>query len=119
LFKWLSPHQWPRTGDLLLFSTEITKYYNICYNADTLSEHSIEDLTMATLKLRKVGGSVGVIIPKEILDALHLAEGDQMFASTSNNGLHLTPYDPDFDAAIDAFSRTRRKYRNALRKLAK
>ena len=74
---------------------------------------------MATLKLRKVGGSVGVIIPKEILDALHLAEGDQMFASTSNNGLHLTPYDPDFDAAIDAFSRTRRKYRNALRKLAK
>jgi len=74
---------------------------------------------MATLKLRKVGSSVGVIIPKEILDALHLAEGDQMFASTNNNGLHLTPYDPDFDAAIDAFSRTRRKYRNALRKLAK
>jgi putative addiction module antidote len=74
---------------------------------------------MATLKLRKVGGSVGVIIPKEILDALHLTEGDQLFASTNNNGLHLTPYDPDFDAAIDAFSRTRRKYRNALRKLAK
>ena len=74
---------------------------------------------MATLKLRKVGGSVGVIIPKEILDALHLAEGDQMFVSTNNDGLHLTPYDPDFDAAINAFSRTRRKYRNALRKLAR
>jgi len=74
---------------------------------------------MATLKLRKVGSSVGVIIPKEILDKLHLTEGDQVYASTNNNGLQLTPYDPDFDAAMEAFSRTRRKYRNALRKLAK
>jgi putative addiction module antidote len=74
---------------------------------------------MATLKLRKVGSSVGVIIPKEILDKLHLAEGDQVYASANNNGLQLTPYDPDFDAAMEAFSRTRRKYRNALRKLAK
>ena len=74
---------------------------------------------MATLKLRKVGSSVGVIIPKEILDKLHLTEGDQVYASANNNGLQLTPYDPDFDAAMEAFSRTRRKYRNALRKLAK
>ena len=29
---------------------------------------------MATLKLRKVGSSVGVIIPKDMLDSLHLAE---------------------------------------------
>lgn len=74
---------------------------------------------MATLKLRKVGSSVGVIIPKEILDKLHLTEGDQVYASANNNGLQLTPYDPEFDAAMEAFSRTRRKYRNALRKLAK
>jgi len=74
---------------------------------------------MATLKLRKVGSSVGVIIPKEMLDKLHLTEGDQVYASADNNGLQLTPYDPDFDAAMEAFSRTRRKYRNALRKLAK
>lgn len=74
---------------------------------------------MATLKLRKVGSSVGVIIPKEMLDTLHLTEGDQVFASANNDGLHLTPYDPDFDAAMEAFSSTRRKYRNALRKLAK
>jgi putative addiction module antidote len=74
---------------------------------------------MATLKLRKVGSSVGVIIPKDMLDALHLAEGDQIYASANSNGVHLTPYDPEFDAAMEAFSRTRRKYRNALRKLAK
>jgi len=54
-----------------------------------------------------------------MLDALHLAEGDLVYASTNNNGVHLTPYDPEFDAAMEAFGRTRRKYRNALRKLAK
>ena len=74
---------------------------------------------MATLKLRKVGSSVGIIIPKDVLDSLHLAEGDEVYARTNKEGVYLTPYDPDFDAAMEAFSRTRRKYRNALRKLAK
>ena len=74
---------------------------------------------MATLKLRKIGSSVGVIIPKELLEMLHVAEGDKVNVIADNDGLHLTPYDPDFDAAIEAFSRTRRKYRNALRKLAR
>ena len=74
---------------------------------------------MATLKLRKVGSSLGVIIPKDVLDALHLAEGDEIYVRANNDGLYLTPYDPDFNAAMEAFGRTRRKYRNALRKLAK
>ena len=36
-----------------------------------------------------------------------------------SNGLQLTPFDPDFDAAMEAFGQTRRKYRNTLRALAK
>ncbi len=71
------------------------------------------------LKIRKVGGSLGVILPKEMLDALHVSEGDQLFADSNRSGLHLTPYDPEFEAAMEAFDRTRRKYRNALRELAK
>ena len=84
-----------------------------------IKEDQFEDFIMATLKLRKVGSSVGVIIPKDMLDTLHLSEGDKVYARTNSDGVHLTPYDPDFDEAMDAFSRTRRKYRNALRKLAK
>jgi hypothetical protein len=30
-----------------------------------------------------------------------------------------TPFDPDFDAAMEAYEQTRRKYRNALHTLAK
>ena len=74
---------------------------------------------MHTLKLRKIGSSVGIILPKEMLETLHLSEGDQIFADATKDGLQLTPYDPDFEAAMEAFGRTRKKYRNALHQLAK
>ncbi|MBF0266383.1 MAG: AbrB/MazE/SpoVT family DNA-binding domain-containing protein [Gammaproteobacteria bacterium] len=74
---------------------------------------------MHTLKLRKVGSSVGVILPKELLDKFHLIEGDEVFADTNNEGLQLTPYDPEFEDTMEAFNNTRKKYRNALHQLAK
>ena len=74
---------------------------------------------MHTLKLRKIGSSVGVILPKELLETLRLQEGDQVFADAGQDTLRITPYDPEFDAAMKAFEKTRRKYRNALRELGK
>jgi putative addiction module antidote len=76
---------------------------------------------MATkLKLRKVGNSLGLIVPKELTDALRVREGDSLYVVTDRAGeLRLTPFDPGFDKAMLAFERTRRKYRNALRELAK
>lgn len=74
---------------------------------------------MHKLKLRKIGSSVGVILPKELLETLHLREGDQVFADAGQEALRITPYDPDFEAAMQAFEKTRRKYRNALRELSK
>jgi len=74
---------------------------------------------VATVKLRKIGNSLGLILPKEVADQMHVSEGDTLHVVTDVNGAHLTPYDPNFDAAMDAFEQTRRKYRNALRALAK
>ena len=74
---------------------------------------------MQALKVRKVGNSVGVILPKETLDAMRIKEGDTLYASTSAEGIQLTPYDPEFEATMKAFEKSRRKYRNALRELAK
>ena len=73
----------------------------------------------AKLKIRKIGNSVGLILPKEVVDQLHVGEDDTVHYVVDANGLHVTPFDPDFDAATKAFERTRRKYRNALRALAK
>ena len=74
---------------------------------------------MYTLKLRKIGSSVGVILPKELLERMHVDEGDQLFAVESLDGFLLSPYDPEFQAEMESFERTRRKFRNALRELAK
>lgn len=73
----------------------------------------------ATVKVRKIGNSLGVLLPREVADRLRLAEGDTLHVITDADGAHLTPYDPNFDAAMKAFEQTRRKYRNALRALAK
>jgi putative addiction module antidote len=75
---------------------------------------------MTTLKLRKIGNSLGLIVPKEISDRLRVKEGDELHLVVEPSGdVRLTPYDPAFDAAMKAFERTRSKYRNALRELGK
>lgn len=73
---------------------------------------------MHAVKLRKVGNSLGVTLPKEVLAQLNLSEGDDLIITTTPDGLRITPYDPEFEVAMTAFERTRRKYRNALRELA-
>jgi len=72
------------------------------------------------LKLRKIGNSLGFIVPKVVTDALRVREGDALYIVADRAGeLRLTPFDPGFEGAMQAFERTRRKYRNAMRELAK
>lgn len=73
----------------------------------------------ATMKIRRIGNSVGLILPKEVAEQLHVGEDDTVHYVVDADGLHVTAFDPTFDAAMDAFELTRRKYRNALRALAK
>ena len=73
---------------------------------------------MTRLKVRRIGNSLGAILPTEMLKHLGLEEGDEIFVVEDENGVRLTSYDPDFDDAVAAFEEGRKKYRNALRKLA-
>ena len=73
----------------------------------------------ATIKVRKIGNSLGILLPKEVADQLHIAEGDTLHVVTDTTAHTFTPFDPGFNAAMTAFEETRRKYRNALRALAK
>lgn len=75
---------------------------------------------MATrLTVRKIGGSLGTLIPKELAEEMRIAEGDQLFAIPAEGGVLLTPHDPDFEEAMQAFEKIRKEYRNAFRELAK
>lgn len=71
------------------------------------------------VKVRKIGNSVGVLLPAETVKRLHLANGDEVFITDTPDGIAVTPYDPDFEDAMAAFEVTRKKYRNAFRHLAK
>jgi putative addiction module antidote len=66
-----------------------------------------------------MGGSVGATLPKDIADRLHVAPGDEVFIIETERGVLLTPYDPTFEKAMAAYQRGAKKYRNALRELAK
>ena len=74
---------------------------------------------MATAaKIITIGNSVGVILPKEILNRLHVEKGDTLYVSETADGIQLTPYDQNFAEEMDAARRVMRKHRDVLRKLA-
>lgn len=72
-----------------------------------------------TLKIRRVGNSLGVTLPKEVLKELKAGEGDSLVFTSSPDGFRVTPYDETFARTMEAFEEGRKKYRNALRELAK
>jgi putative addiction module antidote len=76
-------------------------------------------MIMLKVKVRKVGNSLGAILPAEVAARLRVKEGDNLSVTETPDGVQLSPYDPEFDAAMKAFERGRARYRNALRRLAK
>ena len=69
-------------------------------------------------KLRKIGNSVGVTLPKEVLDKYGLKEGDTINIVLTTEGIQLSPFDPNFDAVMKAYKEGKAKYRNAMRELS-
>jgi hypothetical protein len=54
-----------------------------------------------------------------MLDRFHLQAGDEVSVVETADGLLITPFDPDFAAALTAYERGAKRYRNALRQLAR
>jgi putative addiction module antidote len=73
---------------------------------------------MKKIKVRRIGNSLGAIIPSEMLRRMKIDEGDEIFAVEEPDGIKLTALDPDFGLAMKAYEEGSKKYRNALRKLA-
>lgn len=72
----------------------------------------------ASLKLIQVGNSVGVILPKEVLDQLRVAKGDNLYLVKTPLGFQVTPYDPVFAAQMAVAEKVMKENRDVLRKLA-
>ncbi len=74
---------------------------------------------MIALKLRKIGNSVGVVLPAEALIQMRAGLGDTVYLTEAVGGVRLTPYDPSFEKQMNAARSVTRKNRNVLRELAK
>lgn len=71
-----------------------------------------------TLKLHKIGNSVGVTFSQELLEKLNLSEGDILWVTETEQGLQLSPCDPEFEEAIAIYQEGRQKFHQVLRELA-
>ena len=76
--------------------------------------------TIATVQIKKIGNSSGVILPREVMVRLNLNVGDQLYATmTPEGGIRLTPYDPEFEETMKAADRIMDKYKDTFAALAK
>lgn len=75
---------------------------------------------MVELKVRKFGNSLGVVLPREVINRLHASDGERLFLIEGpDGGYQLTPYDPEFERLMKIGDEGMARYRNALRSLAK
>lgn len=75
---------------------------------------------MVAIKVRKIGNSLGVVLPKEVLGHLRAEEGEDLFlVEGPNNSYRLTPFDPDFQKKMEKAEEIMARYRNTLHQLAK
>ena len=71
------------------------------------------------LKLRKVGNSIGVVLPKEALARLNVAANDTLYLTeTTDGGFRVTATNPEFSHKLKVAEKLTRRYRNALKELA-
>ena len=75
---------------------------------------------MVELKVRKFGNSLGVILPKKLIQRLGVAEGERMLLiETPEGNFRLTPPNPEFEEKMNKAQGIMDRYRNTLRILAK
>jgi putative addiction module antidote len=75
---------------------------------------------MVELKIRRFGNSLGVVLPKEVINRLQTSEGEKVFLIETGDGdYRLTPYDPAFEKKMKKAEEIMGRYRNTLRALAK
>ncbi len=71
------------------------------------------------LKVTKIGNSLGVILPRDLLGKLQLDKGDSLFLVETPEGLRITSYDPAFADQMEQARALMKKRRNAVNELSK
>ena len=72
------------------------------------------------LQIRKIGNSVGLILPKDLLARLRLEEGDKLHVTEApERAFKLSPYDPQHAEFMRIAREVMDEYQDTFRALAK
>jgi putative addiction module antidote len=72
---------------------------------------------MYTIKVRKVGNSLGVVLPREALAKLKVGDGETVYLTESDDGFRVTPMNETFARQMKAAETIMREDRDLLREL--
>jgi putative addiction module antidote len=73
---------------------------------------------MARLKIRKIGNSLGVVLPKEVLDMLGAQEGDMVSFARTAHGILVSVNDEESARLKELAADIMKRRRRALKVLA-
>ena len=94
-------------GDLEKLRACKTRCYNYCY------------YMAYKTKVRKIGNSLGIVLPKEALQAMKVKEGATLYITEApESSVQVTPESPGFAEKSKLAEDLMKRYRNALRELA-
>ncbi len=72
------------------------------------------------LKIRKIGNSYGVVLPKEALQHLKVEEGQSLYLTEApEDSYRIAKGDDDFQKQMSEAEDLIKRYRNTFRELAK
>ncbi|MBS0240748.1 MAG: AbrB/MazE/SpoVT family DNA-binding domain-containing protein [Proteobacteria bacterium] len=71
------------------------------------------------LEIKKIGNSTGLILPKELLARLGLAQGDEVVVSETPHGFSVSKGDATFEKGLEIARKAMKTYHNTLKELAK
>lgn len=75
---------------------------------------------MFSVKVTRIGSSTGVILTAAVRQHLGVDKGDTLYLTEApDGGLRLTPYDPEFAAAMESATKIAHRDRDLLKALAK
>lgn len=71
------------------------------------------------LKIRRIGNSLGVVLPKDVVTRLGAQEGDEMLVTATATGIEIHRKDTEFEEHMRLVEKVMARYPNTLRALAK
>ena len=100
------------------FTVDRTRKRDVIIHVITFGSNFEAAMTDA-VKIRAIGNSLGVTLPREVLLRHRMAEGDILHVVDTADGIRLVRHNPEFARQMEVAREVMHRRRDVLRELAK